>query len=72
MNEDEVVKDIQQLYGVNPKYVRDPADVEKIRQAKAEAQAQANQQAVMAQGLTNLKTGAEAASLMQPQEKSGK
>jgi len=45
VDEDEIVKDIQDLYGVNAKYVRDPKEVEAIRNARAEAQAQAAQMA---------------------------
>ncbi len=68
VNEDEVVKDIQQLYGVNPKYIRDEADVKAIRDARAQAITQQQQLATAQQGLDAIKTGAEAGSLMQPKE----
>ena len=68
INEDEIVTDIQELYGVNPKYVRDKEEVKQIRQARAEAQAQAMQQATIAQGVQTLKIGAEANAVMNPKE----
>jgi hypothetical protein len=70
VNEDEVVKDIQELYGVNPKYLNSPEDVAKIRQARLEAQQEAMKMAQLQQGADILKTGSEAASNLKPEVKS--
>jgi len=68
VNEDEVVNDIQQLYGVNPKFVRDKAEVKAIREARAEAIAKQQQLLTAQQGVETLKTGAEAAATLKPKE----
>lgn len=60
MNEDEVVKDIQDLYGVNPKYVRDAEEVAAIRQQRAEQMAQQAQLNQLQQGTEVAKTATEA------------
>lgn len=59
VNEDAIVKDVQDLYGVNPKYVRDEKEVEDIRTARAEAQAQQMQMAQIQQGVEAVKGGSE-------------
>ena len=59
VNPDNVVKDVQELYGVNPKYVRDEEEVKQIRQARAEAQAQAQQMAQIQAGAEAVKVGSE-------------
>lgn len=71
MNEDEVAKDIQSLYGVNPKYLNSEEEVAAIRQARAEQQQAAQQMAGMQQTADIAKTGAEAVTTMQPKETSG-
>jgi hypothetical protein len=68
VNEDEVVMDIQKLYGVNPKYIRDKEEVAAIRQARAEAMAQQQQAEMLDKGVNTLKTAAEADATMQPKE----
>jgi len=60
VDEDEVVMEIQDLYGINPKFVRSREDVQKIRQARAEMIEKQNQMAMIQQGADALKTGAEA------------
>lgn len=50
VNEDEVVYEIQDLYGVNPKFVRDKKEVKAIREARAEQIAKQNEMAQMQQG----------------------
>lgn len=71
VNQDEVVKDVQQLYGVNPKYIRDEQEVAQIREARAQAQAQAQQMAAMQQGADIANTASQAAANMQTEGKSG-
>lgn len=66
MNEDEVVKDVQQLYGVNPKYVRAMDEVAAIRQARAEVMAEQQKIAQMQQGADMVNTVADAESKMKP------
>ena len=68
VNPDEVVKDIQDLYGVNPKYVRDEADVKQIREQRAEQQAQMAQMAQIQQGVDTVKTASEADANLKPKE----
>ena len=60
LNEDEVVIEIQDLYGVNPKFVRDREEVKQIRQARLEAMQKQQELAMIQQGADILKTGAEA------------
>lgn len=66
INEDEVVIDIQQLYGVNPKYLRDKDEVAGIRQARQEALMQQQQMAMAQQGADVVKTGSEVEQNMKP------
>lgn len=68
VNSDNVVADIQQLYGVNPKYVRDKEEVKQIREARTQAMQQQAQLATGQQVADIAKTGAEAESTMQPKE----
>lgn len=72
VNEDAIVQDIQDLYGVNPKYVHDAEEVKAIRQARAQAQQAATQQAQIAAGVQTFKTGAEASAIMNPKESNAK
>ncbi len=72
VNEDAIVRGIQDLYGVNPNYVHDEQEVKEIRQARAEAQAQMVQQSQIAQGVETFKTGAEAARVLNPKESNAK
>jgi hypothetical protein len=66
MNEDEVAKDIQYLYGVNPKYIKSDEAVTQVRAARAQAaEAQMKMQGLQ-QVADVAKTGAEAQSTMQP------
>ena len=62
VNEDNVVADIQELYGVNPKYVRSKEEIEKIRAARAEAIAEQQKMAGIQQIADVAKTGSEAES----------
>ena len=64
VNEDEVVMEIQDLYGVNPKFLRNREEVEQIRQARAEAQAKQNELAMIQSGAEALRTGAEAEAIV--------
>jgi len=59
VNEDEVVYEIQDLYGINPKFVRDKKEVKGIREARAEQMQKQNQMAMVQQGADAIKTGAE-------------
>ena len=63
VNEDNVVADIQELYGVNPKYVRSKEEIEKIRAARAEAIAEQQKMAGIQQIADVAKTGSEAESI---------
>jgi len=60
VNEDEIVNDVQELYGVNPKYVRDPEQVKAIREQRAQQQQQMAQMAQAQQAADVVKTGADA------------
>jgi len=71
VNEDEVVIEIQDLYGINPKFVRDRVEVEQIRAARAQAIEKQNQLAMIQQGADALKTGAEADATMAASKKGG-
>lgn len=71
MSEDVIVKDVQELYGVNPKYIRSEDEVAAIRQARAEAVAQQQQMQQLQAGANIVKTGAEADATMRPKETSG-
>jgi hypothetical protein len=65
VNPDEVVKDVQNLYGVNPKYLRPEEEVEAIRQQRQQ-EIQQQQQMIAMQSMANMaKTGAEAGSTAQ-------
>ena len=63
VNEDEVVKDIQSLYGVNPKYLNSEQQVKAIREARVQAQQQAAQMQQIQQGVATAKIAAEADNL---------
>ena len=70
MAEDEIVKDVQELYGVNPKYIKSTEDVTAIRQARAEQIAKQQEMAQMQMGADLAKTAAEAESTIKPKETS--
>jgi hypothetical protein len=60
INEDNVVADIQGLYGVNPKYLRDKEEIKAIREQRAQ-QLQAQQElALMNQGAEIAQTATQA------------
>ena len=50
VNADNVVDEIQDLYGVKPEFVRDEEEVGAIREQRAQAQAQAQEMALLQQG----------------------
>lgn len=60
VNEDNVIMDIQELYGVNPKYIRDKDEVKAIREQRAQALAIQQEMAMIGQGAQIAKTVAEA------------
>jgi len=67
VNEDEIVNDVQQLYGVNPEYVRGEDEVAKIREQRAQMQMQMAQMQ-QAQAVADVaKTGTEADKNMRPE-----
>ena len=68
VNEDNVVADIQELYGVNPKYLRDKEEVKLIRDQRAQALAVQQEMAMIGQGAQIAKVGAEAEATMKPKE----
>ena len=68
INQDNIVMDIQQLYGVNPKYIRDKEEVKLIRDQRAQAIQAQQEMAMIQQGADIVKTGAEAEATMTPKE----
>jgi len=60
VNPDKVVNDIQELYGVNPEYIRDEKEVKAIREARAQAMRIQQQLATAQQGADIAKTATEA------------
>ncbi len=68
VNEDEIVKEIQSLYGVDPKFLFSEDEVKAVREARAQAISQQQQLATIQQGVNAIKTGAEVDSLMKPKE----
>jgi hypothetical protein len=60
VNEDAIVADIQDLYGVDPKYVRDEKEVEAIRAARTQALAQQQQANMLQQGTETVETATQA------------
>lgn len=60
VNEDEIVNDVQQLYGVNPKYVRDSEQVRAIREQRAQQQQQMAQMAQAQQAADVVSTASSA------------
>lgn len=72
VNEDEIVNDIQDLYGVNPKYVRPADEVKAIREQRAQQQQQMAQMQMAQAGAAVVKTGADAgASMAQANQQGG-
>ncbi len=71
LNEDEVSIEIQDLYGVNPKFVRDREEVKQIRQARLEVMQKQQELAMIQQGADILKTGAEADATVTAAQKGG-
>jgi hypothetical protein len=63
---DEIVKDLQGLYGVNPKFLRDEDDVALIRQQRAEQIAQQQKMNQLQQGAEILNTGTQAEANLKP------
>ena len=68
VNEDNIVADIQELYGVNPKYLRDKEEVKLIRDQRQQMLAQQQEMAMISQGADIAKTGAEAEAITKPKE----
>ncbi len=68
VNEDEIVKEIQSLYGVDPKFLFSEDEVKAIREARAQAISQQQQLATIQKGVDAIKTGAEVDNLMKPKE----
>ena len=71
INEDEVVKDIQGLYGVNPKYLNSDDEVAEIRQARLEAQQKEQEMVQQERAVNMIKTGAEADANLRKGQESG-
>ncbi len=69
VNEDEVVKNIQDLYGVNPKFVRGEDEVKAIREARALQIQQQQQMATLQQGADVVKVGSEIDKNLKPEAK---
>lgn len=69
MNEDEIIKDIQNLYGVNPKYLNPEDVVAGIRQQRAQQQEQMIKMQQIQQGADIVKTGTEADKNLRPEVK---
>ena len=64
VNEDAIVQDVQDLYGVNPKYVRPEDQVKAIREQRAQLQMQQMQIAQAQQAADVVATGAQAGESM--------
>ena len=60
VNEDAIVNDVQQLYGVNPKYVRGEDEVKEIREQRAQQQMAMAQMQAAQQAADVVATGASA------------
>jgi hypothetical protein len=71
LNEDVVAKDVQELYGVNPKYLRSEEDVAQIRAQRAQEMQQAQQMQALQQGVDTAKVAAETDAIANPKETNG-
>jgi hypothetical protein len=69
VNEDEIVKNIQDLYGVNPKFVRGEDEVKAIRQARTQQIQQQQQLAQLQQGADIIETGSNIDKNLKPEAK---
>jgi len=66
VDSDQIVGDIQDLYGVNPKFIRGEEAVAQIRLQRAEQIAQQQKMAQLQQGVEILNTGAQAEATLKP------
>lgn len=60
LNGDEMIDQIARIRGINPEIIKSDSEVGAVRQARAEAQAQAMQAQMLQQGADIVKTGSEA------------
>ena len=69
INADEIIQDVRDLYGCNPKYTRGEDEVKAIREARAQAIQQQQQLEMLQKGADVVKTGSEIDQNLKPEAK---